>query len=78
LSSFNPRKIKTNPTVSTFYKTIPEIAEEDVKALCEKAKYIESGSEGSSSSAKSVSSSSGGGASGGGASCGLKVVKLGL
>jgi hypothetical protein len=28
LSSFNPRKIKTNPTVSAFYKTIPEITEE--------------------------------------------------
>jgi len=27
LSSFNPRKIKTNPLVSEFYKTIPEITE---------------------------------------------------
>ena len=64
LSSFNPRKIKTNPTVSTFYKTIPEIAEEDIKTFCEKAKYIESATEPSSSSTS--------------ASGGLKVVKLGL
>jgi ATP-dependent DNA helicase PIF1 len=28
LSSFNPRKIKTNPTVSELYKKIPEITEE--------------------------------------------------
>ena len=64
LSSFNPRKIKTNPTVSTFYKTIPEIAEEDIKTFCEKAKYIESAMEPSSSSTS--------------ASGGLKVVKLGI
>jgi ATP-dependent DNA helicase PIF1 len=30
LSSFNPRKIKTNPTVSELYKKIPEITEEIV------------------------------------------------
>jgi ATP-dependent DNA helicase PIF1 len=74
LSSFNPRKIKTNPTVSTFYKTIPEIAEEDIKTFCEKAKYVESQTN------TSISASGGGGssASGGGASCGIKVVKLGI
>jgi ATP-dependent DNA helicase PIF1 len=40
LSNFNPHKIKTNPSVSAFYKTIPEIVEEDVKTLCEKAKQM--------------------------------------
>ena len=72
LSSFNPRKIKTNPTVSTFYKTIPEIAEEDIKTFCEKAKYIENTTDQSS---KSISASGGSSAS---VSSGLKVVKLGI
>lgn len=76
LSSFNPRKIKTNPTVSTFYKTIPEIAEEDIKTFCEKAKYIESAMEPSLS--KSISSMSASGGSSVSGSSGLKVVKLGL
>ena len=74
LSSFNPRKIKTNPTVSTFYKTIPEIAEEDIMTFCERAKHVESQTNTSISASGGTSSS----ASGGGASCGIKVVKLGL
>lgn len=68
LSSFNPRKIKTNPTVSTFYKTIPEIAEEDIKTLCKRAKHVES------QTTTSISASGGGGTS----ISGIKVVKLGL
>ena len=74
LSSFNPRKIKTNPTVSTFYKTIPEIVEEDVKTFCEKAKYIENTTDQSSKSISTMSASGGSSASGGG----LKVIKLGI
>jgi hypothetical protein len=30
LSNFNPRKIKTNPTVAEFYRSIPEVSDKDV------------------------------------------------
>ena len=30
LSNFNPRKIKTNPTVAEFYRTIPEVSDKAV------------------------------------------------
>jgi ATP-dependent DNA helicase PIF1 len=72
LSNFNARKIKTNPTVSAFYKTIPEIVEEDVKTLCERAKHIVETTNPSASS-----SSAGGSASSSTKFGGLKVVKLG-
>ena len=62
LSSFNPRKIKTNPTVSAFYKTIPEITEEIAKKTKETLDIFE----GAVSS--TLSKPSGGG--------GLKVVLL--
>lgn len=65
LSNFNPHKIKTNPTVSAFYKTIPEIVEEDVKTLCEKAKQM------------AETTASGGSASSTPRFGELKVVKLG-
>jgi ATP-dependent DNA helicase PIF1 len=41
LSSFNPNKIKTNPTVSAFYKKIPEITEEVVEKTKETLEVFE-------------------------------------
>ena len=64
LSSFNPRKIKTNPTVSAFYKTIPEITEE----IAQKTKETLDIFEDASSTASTLSKPPGGG--------GLKVVLL--
>lgn len=64
LSSFNPRKIKTNPTVSAFYKTIPEITEE----IAQKTKETLDIFENTTISASTLSKPPGGG--------GLKVVLL--
>jgi ATP-dependent DNA helicase PIF1 len=64
LSSFNPRKIKTNPTVSAFYKTIPEITEEIAKKTKETLDIFES-----ASTTSTLSKPHGGGG-------GLKVVLL--
>ena len=63
LSSFNPRKIKTNPTVSAFYKTIPEITEEIAQKTKETLDIFEC-----TSTSNILSKPSGGG--------GLKVVLL--
>jgi ATP-dependent DNA helicase PIF1 len=69
LSSFNPRKIKTNPTVSAFYKTIPEITEEIAQKTKETLDIFEGASTvGASSTASTLSKPQGGG--------GLKVVLL--
>ena len=69
LSSFNPRKIKTNPTVSAFYKTIPEITEEIAQKTKETLDIFEGASTVSASStASTLSKPQGGG--------GLKVVLL--
>ena len=66
LSSFNPRKIKTNPVVSAFYKTIPEITEEIAKKTKETLDLFENAR---NTDVPIVSKSSGGGG-------GLKVVLL--
>ncbi len=69
LSSFNPRKIKTNQTVSAFYKTIPEITEEIAQKTKETLNIFEGASTvGASSTASTLSKPQGGG--------GLKVVLL--